>query len=84
MGRAFDGDPPRLALNDRSDRSDVDEQRGFAMLFKGAMQGVRNPKAHAPFEELEERRALDYLGFASLLMRRLDDAEERLAQSHPR
>ena len=43
------------------------------------MRGVRDPKAHAPFEELEERRALDYLGFASLLMRRLDDVEERLA-----
>jgi hypothetical protein len=35
---------------------------------------VRNPKAHGRFEELEERRALDYLGLASLLMRRLDDA----------
>jgi hypothetical protein len=41
------------------------------------MQGVRDPKAHAPFEETEERRVLDYLGLASLLMRRLDDAEAR-------
>ena len=49
----------------------------FAFIFKGAMLGVRDPKAHAPFEELEERRTLDYLGFASLLMRRLDDVEER-------
>jgi uncharacterized protein (TIGR02391 family) len=70
MGDVFDGDAPRLALNDRSDRPDIDERRGFALIFKGAMQGVRNPKAHAPFEELQERRALDYLALASLLMRR--------------
>lgn len=41
------------------------------------MLGIRNPKAHAPFEELDERRALDYLGLASLLMRRLNDVEIR-------
>jgi len=78
MGDAFGGDPPRLALNDCATRPDRDEQDGFAFIFKGAMQGVRNPKAHGRFEELEERRALDYLGLASLLMRRLDDAEGRL------
>lgn len=83
MGDAFDKDPPELALNDLSDRAQVDEQKGFAFIFKGAMLGVRDPKAHAPFEELEERRALDYLGLASLLMRRLDDAEERLQTSAP-
>lgn len=75
MSSAFDGDSPRLCLNDRDDVSDADEQRGFAMIFKGSMQGIRNPKAHTPFEELDERRALDYLGLASLLMRRLDDVE---------
>jgi uncharacterized protein (TIGR02391 family) len=83
MGEAFDGDAPRLALNDHSDPPDIDEQRGFALIFKGSSQGIRNPKAHAPFEELEERRTLDYLGLASLLMRRLDDAEERLARAAP-
>lgn len=81
MGDAFEGEQPRLRFNDRNDPTDIDEQRGFAVIFKGAMQGIRNPKAHAPFEELEERRALDYLGLASLLMRRLDDAEERLIQT---
>lgn len=77
MSSAFDGDPPALCLNEGADPSDIDERRGFAMIFKGSMQGIRNPKAHAPFEELDERRALDYLGLASLLMRRLDDVEAR-------
>jgi uncharacterized protein (TIGR02391 family) len=79
MGDAFDGNPPELAFNERASQAQIDEQKGFAFLFKGAMLGVRNPKAHAPFEELGERRALDYLSFASLLMWRLDDVEERLS-----
>ncbi len=54
---------------------------GFKLLFMGAMQGVLNPKAHDLFDQLAEDRALDYLAFASLLMRRLDDAEERLPAS---
>ena len=81
MGDAFDKDPPELALNDGTTRPQIDEQKGFAFIFKGAMLGVRDPKAHAPFEELEERRSLDYLGLASLLMRRLDEAEERLSRA---
>lgn len=79
ISEAFGGQEPRLKLNDFASRIDRDEQAGFAQIFKGAIQGVRNPKAHGRFEELEERRALDYLGLASLLMRRLDDAEVRLA-----
>jgi uncharacterized protein (TIGR02391 family) len=78
MGDAFGGDAPRLKLNDLTTRPERDEQEGFTFIFKGAVQGVRNPKAHGRFEELEDRRALDYLGLASLLMRRLDDAEARL------
>jgi uncharacterized protein (TIGR02391 family) len=75
MGDAFDTDQPGLAINGLADADDRDEQRGFAFIFKGAMLGVRNPKAHGRWGELEERRALDYLGLASLLMRRLDDVE---------
>jgi uncharacterized protein (TIGR02391 family) len=78
MGDAFDRNPPELALSELANQAQVDEQKGFAFIFKGAMLGVRDPKAHAHFEDLEERRALDYLGFASLLMRRLDDVQERL------
>lgn len=80
MGDAFDRDPPELAFNERATQAQIDEQKGFAFIFKGAMLGVRDPKAHAPFQELEERRTLDYLSFASLLMRRIDDAEERLSR----
>jgi uncharacterized protein (TIGR02391 family) len=80
MAKTFDQDAPLLPLNDGVSVSDRDEQEGFKLLFMGAMQGVRNPKAHDLFDQLAEERALDYLAFASLLMRRLDDAEERLKQ----
>jgi uncharacterized protein (TIGR02391 family) len=74
MSDAFGGEEPQLRLNNGESPADQDEREGFKLIFMGAMTGVRNPKAHALFEELDERRALDYLGFASLLMRRLDDA----------
>jgi hypothetical protein len=45
----------------------------------GAMQAC-NPKAHDLCDQLAEERALDYLAFANLLMRRFDDTEERLKQ----
>ena len=37
-------------------RSGDDEQEGFKLIFMGAMTGVRNPKAHALFEDLDEER----------------------------
>jgi uncharacterized protein (TIGR02391 family) len=83
MADAFAGDRPRLRLNQLGSQEDKDEQQGFKLIFMGAMTGIRNPKAHARFEELDERRALDYLGFASLLMHRLDDACLNEAKPQP-
>ena len=74
MSHALTGDPPTVRINTGETVSDQDEQKGFALLFMGAMQGIRNPKAHEGFEGLDHDRTLDYLSFASLLMRRLDDA----------
>jgi hypothetical protein len=41
----------------------------------GAILGTRNPSAHERFGPLDAQEALEYLGLASLLMRRLDDAD---------
>jgi hypothetical protein len=43
------------------------------------MLGVRNPRAHELFKAEDPRQALEYLGFASMLHRRLDVAEKRLS-----
>jgi len=54
---------------------DPDEQQGFMWLFTGAVMGIRNPKAHRFIEQKDPQRALEWLSFASVLLRVLDDAE---------
>jgi hypothetical protein len=41
----------------------------------GAVVGIRNPHAHERFKPADENEALEQLGLASLLMRRLDEVE---------
>lgn len=55
------------------------ERDGFKLLFMGAIGGLRNPRAHGEDVPVGAEEALECLAFASLLMRRLDKAEERLA-----
>ncbi|MBR0994519.1 TIGR02391 family protein [Bradyrhizobium japonicum] len=43
MERAFSPSNPILKFNDLSDQSDKDEQKGFMMMFSGAVSGLRNP-----------------------------------------
>lgn len=77
MDVAFSPKNPVLCLNERKNQSDEDEQKGFMFLFKGTMAGIRNPKAHE-FIVLKDRiRALEYLSFLSLLLRRLDGCTVR-------
>jgi uncharacterized protein (TIGR02391 family) len=73
MGHVFNANAPVLRLNAGASTSDRDEQEGYALIFMGAMQGVRNPKAHDLMTPIDPNRAYEYLAFASLLMRRLDD-----------
>lgn len=74
MGDAFGTSEPRVSVAQATGQSGRDEQEGFAALFRGSMLGVRNPRAHDPFQPQDPQEALEYLGFASLLHRRLDVA----------
>jgi len=74
MARAFRGDQPPIRIAARWDRTGKAEQEGFQLLFMGAMMRIRDPKAHDDVQQGDPQRALEYLAFASLLMRRLDDA----------
>jgi uncharacterized protein (TIGR02391 family) len=77
MGEAFkDSDPP-IALADLTTETGRNIQAGFRFLFMGAVRGIRNPDAHELFKALDAEEALETLAFASLLMRRLDDAHQR-------
>lgn len=72
---------PLLQINDLQSQSDRDEQRGFQFLFMGAMLGIRNPKAHDRIAQTDHFRTLEYLAFASLLCKRIDEARKNLLDS---
>ncbi len=74
MAKAFDQDKPKLQLNPLTSTSDKSEQEGFKLLYMGAMQGIRNPKAHELTAQDDAYRTLEYLALASLLAKRAEEA----------
>jgi uncharacterized protein (TIGR02391 family) len=77
MGDAFRADGSALDVAGHEGRTGDDEREGFMHLFRGAMIGIRNPGAHELFQPADPQQALEYLGFASLLHRRIDAAEAK-------
>jgi len=75
MSRAFSDADPLIVLADVTDETGRNIQSGFRFLFMGAGQGIRNSDAHEQFTPLDAEEGLEYLAFASMLMRRLDEAE---------
>jgi len=73
MTRVFNEDNPIIKLNEGKTRSDRNEQEGFRFLFMGAIVGIRNPKAHETVIQTDPYKTLEYLAFASLLMRRVEE-----------
>jgi uncharacterized protein (TIGR02391 family) len=73
MTTALSVDKPILRFNDLADASDKDEQRGFMMMFAGAVAGLRNPRAHKLIKD-DPERALEFIAFVSLLAKLLDSA----------
>ena len=69
MQKVFSQNSPILKVSD-----DPDEQLGFMWLFCGAVMGIRNPKAHRLIEQNDPKRTLEWLSFASVLLRVLDDS----------
>lgn len=55
--------------------SGQNDQKGFLQIFNGAYQGIRNPKAHSLNHDLDQNKAAQYLVFASLLIRRVEEAK---------
>jgi len=74
MSQAFKLSSPKLRWTDLKTDSDKNEQEGFMFLYMGAIVGIRNPKAHDHIILKDEIKALEYLSFASLLMKRIDEA----------
>lgn len=72
---AFSLQRPHLVLSELDTPSGKDDQKGFIQIFKGAFQGIRNPKAHSLSHDLTPLKAAQYLVFASLLARRINEAK---------
>lgn len=67
-----------IAHDNATHRQRNDEAEGFKFLFMGAMQGLRNPRAHGAHLQTYWPEAIEMLMTASLLMRALDRAEMRI------
>lgn len=76
MEYVFSPNNPILAFNKLDTQSDKDEQLGFMFIFKGAMMGIRNPKAHEIVVQQDTVKTLEYLAFASLLIKMTEDAKK--------
>ncbi len=70
MQTAFSKDNPVIIVSE-----DSDEQVGFMWLFTGAVMGIRNPKAHRLIQQNDPQRTIEWLSFASVLFRVLDDSK---------
>ena len=77
VGRVLSLKNPLLILSDLTSESGQNDQLGFMQILKGAYQGIRNPKAHSLAHDLTEHKAAQYLIFASLLARRIEEASSQ-------
>jgi uncharacterized protein (TIGR02391 family) len=75
VGKVFSTEKPLLTLSNLDSESGLNDQKGFMQIFKGVYQGIRNPKAHSLEHDLTPLKAAQYLIFASLLARRIDEAK---------
>lgn len=77
MSKVFSDIDPLISLGDLETETGRNIQAGYRFIFMGAARAIRNPDAHEQFKTLGNEEALEMLAFASLLMRRLDDATLR-------
>jgi len=75
MEYVFSPKNPILKFNELKDKEDQDEQKGFMMMFSGAVVGLRNPRAHKIIKD-NPRTALEFIAFISLLATLADKAKK--------
>jgi uncharacterized protein (TIGR02391 family) len=74
MNQVFSSTSPLIGLNPLSSQSEKDEQDGYRFLFTGAVEAIRNPRGHEVNMSDDPDVGLDHLAFASMLLRRLEQA----------
>jgi len=75
MEMVFSSKNPVLKFNTLSDSSDIDEQKGFMMMFSGAVAGLRNPRAHKIIKD-DPEMALEFIAYISLLAKLADKSSK--------
>lgn len=73
MRKAFTISDPLLVFEGIDTESGRNVQEGYMQIFAGAMQGIRNPKAHENMS-ISREDAVKRLALASLLMDKIDGA----------
>jgi uncharacterized protein (TIGR02391 family) len=71
---AFNKEHPIIWIVEGNESWQIDEREGFRFLFMGAFTGIKNPKSHDNPDLSDPGKALEYLSFISLLMKRLDES----------
>jgi uncharacterized protein (TIGR02391 family) len=74
MMHVFSGVTPPVKINPGMTKTEKSEQEGYAFLFAGSTMAIRNPRGHTSGLVDDPDTCLDHLSFASMLLRRLDDA----------
>ncbi len=75
VNHVFNKENPIIKIVDGKEQENVDEREGFRFLYMGAFLGIKNPKSHSIQHLDEPDKALEYLSFISLLMKRLDESK---------
>lgn len=73
MRKTFSPSNPLLIFEDLDTESGKNVQEGYMQIFAGAIQGIRNPKAHEN-TYISREDAIKRLILASLLMEKVDEA----------
>jgi len=74
MTTVFSRNNPILRLNKLITVTDFDQQEGYMHLFAGAIQGIRNPKAHDEIVQNNPFTTVKFLCFASMLAQKVDES----------
>jgi uncharacterized protein (TIGR02391 family) len=83
MNQVFSAKNPMIKFNDMKNLTEIDEQTGLMELFAGAVLAIRNVSHHKSRDKQEDPYStIEYLQFASFLIKKLDSAIVVKKNSH--
>jgi uncharacterized protein (TIGR02391 family) len=74
VNQVFNSGHPIIKIVEGNEQEQIDEREGFRFLYMGAFLGIKDPKSHSIQHLDDPAKALEYISFISLLMKRLDES----------